>query len=175
MEDAMKKTVLVVDDEEEIIFYLKTLLEDEGINVLTASNGVEALEQVKKHKPDFISLDLIMPKKSGIRFYYELRKNKEWSKIPVIIVSGHAEDEEVKRDMKETFAGKTISGPSVYLEKPVNPKVFINMVKKQLGLEADENGYEESQKLRDEAQDMLKGMDAGELKDVLEALKKKKE
>jgi len=71
------KTILVVDDEPDTVTFLQTTLQYAGFQVMTASNGEEALERVKEKKPDFISLDLVMPKKSGIRFLYELRKNKE--------------------------------------------------------------------------------------------------
>ena len=59
------KTILVVDDEEDIREYLSTVLEDAGFNVVTAADGQEALERVETTIPDFISLDLVMPKKIG--------------------------------------------------------------------------------------------------------------
>jgi len=62
-------TILVVDDEPGVVIYLKTLLEDAGFTVVTAADGNEALDHVKRRKPDLISLDLVMPKKSGIRFF----------------------------------------------------------------------------------------------------------
>ncbi len=87
-----EKTVLVVDDEEDVREFLSTVLEDAGFNVVTAADGVEALERIKEKVPDFISLDLVMPKKSGIKFLYELRHNKEWIKIPVVIVTHEARE-----------------------------------------------------------------------------------
>jgi CheY-like chemotaxis protein len=138
-----EKTILVVDDEPDIVIFLKTLLEDEGFQVVTANDGDEALLRVREKKPDFISLDLVMPKKSGIRFFYELRKNKEWSKIPVVVVTAHARDEGVRKEMADLFAGKTISGPQVYLEKPVKPQDYVNMVKRELGIEVSPPGAPE--------------------------------
>ena len=67
MASARDKTVLVVDDEPNIRQYLKTILEDAEFNVLTAQDGEEALGIIRQQRPDFISLDLIMPKKSGHR------------------------------------------------------------------------------------------------------------
>lgn len=165
------KKVLVIDDEEDVVTYLRMILEDAGFNVVTARDGEEALEQVKKHKPDFISLDLVMPKKSGIRFYYELRKNKEWSRIPVVVVSGHHQDPEIKKDMEDTFAGKTISGPQVYLEKPVKPADFVNIVKKTLSIEVEE--VEDEKTIRDELKGMLDQADPETLRKILDTLKKK--
>ena len=87
------KTILVVDDEDDVRNYLKTALEDAGFNVNTATNGKEALEQVEKQRPDMISLDLVMPEHSGFEFYQKLQRNKEYKNIPTLIVTGHAHDE----------------------------------------------------------------------------------
>jgi len=158
-----------------VLYYLETVLDDAGFNVLTASNGEEALEKVKEKKPDFISLDLVMPKKSGIKFYYELRRNKEWVKIPVVIVTGHARDELGKKDLAELFEGKTISGPKVYLEKPVKPEDFINMIKKELGIPIQESITEFDEKeARKELNELLKEADPQTLRKALNLLKKKK-
>ncbi|MCP4901855.1 MAG: response regulator, partial [bacterium] len=70
-------TVLVVDDEPDIAIYLASVLEDAGINVVTANDGEMALEAIQRQVPDLISLDLVMPRKSGIRLMMELRKNRE--------------------------------------------------------------------------------------------------
>jgi CheY-like chemotaxis protein len=166
-----KKNILVVDDEADIRLFLKTALEDAGFEVSTASDGEEALQALKKRKPDLISLDLVMPRKSGIKFLYELRHNKEWAKIPVIIVTGHARDESVKKEMDETFAGKTLSGPQVYLEKPVKAQDFVNMVKRELGVADTSSSSEED--LRNELLKMVEKSDSQTLKEILAMLKGK--
>lgn len=172
MVKASEKTVLVVDDEPDILIYLQTILEDAGFNVITAPDGLVALEEVKKKKPDFISLDLVMPHKSGIKFYYELRKNKEWSRIPVVIVTGHAKDELGKRDLSELFEGKTISGPRVYLEKPVKPMDFVNLIKKELDIPIEEEiGKSHERDIKDEITSLLQNADPEKLKRALEILK----
>ena len=80
-----------------------------------------------------------MPRKSGIRFFYELHKNKDCAKIPVVIVTGHARDERVRKEIDELFAGKTMSGPQTSLEKPVKPEDYVNVVKRELGIEITES------------------------------------
>ena len=85
MSDGTKKTILVVDDEADVRNFLKLALVEAGFEVITAEDGNEALEVVKKSIPDLISLDLVMPKKSGAMFHRELNKNPEWVKIPIII------------------------------------------------------------------------------------------
>ena len=102
MTNPKNKLILIVDDEPDVVSYFSSLLEDAGFNVETASNGFEAIEKVKAKKPDFISLDLVMPEKSGIKFYYELRRNKEWSKI--MQGSGHG------RTVLELSDGYIVSG-----------------------------------------------------------------
>jgi two-component system alkaline phosphatase synthesis response regulator PhoP len=138
MDKASKKSVLVVDDEEDVLAYLSAALKSAGFDVVTARDGLEALEKVKEKKPDLISLDLVMPRHSGAKFHRELTKNKEWAKIPVLIVTGHARDDLGKADLKSLV----MSGPGIYLEKPVNPENYIASVKRLLGMEI---GPEESE------------------------------
>jgi CheY-like chemotaxis protein len=83
------KIILVVDDEDDVRRYLSMALEDAGFEVLTASDGEEALKVLSNHPVDLISLDLIMPRKSGVKLYRDLQKDKAWKKIPVLVVTGH--------------------------------------------------------------------------------------
>jgi CheY-like chemotaxis protein len=166
------KTILIVDDEPDIVAYFSGILERAGFNVVTASNGREALEAVREQQPDFISLDLVMPEKSGIRFLYELRKHREWAKIPIMIVTAHARDDLGKSDFQEIFSDKTMIGPLTYLEKPVRPERFLHNVMKVLGLEPldEEAPPEETDRLRDQIVTRLEDVDAETLKKVIAAL-----
>lgn len=65
MTRAEDKTVLIVEDEPDVRLFLQTVVEDAGFNVMTAADGEEALKRAREKKPDFISLDLILPRKSG--------------------------------------------------------------------------------------------------------------
>ncbi len=171
-----EKTILVVDDEPDVLIFLQSALEDAGFNVLTASDGNEAIDVLKSVRIDFISLDLVMPNKSGARCLYEIRKNKEWSRIPVVIVTGHARDELGRNDFEEIFSGKTISGPQVYLEKPVKAADFVNMVKRQLDIEVvdePEQAAGRPEDLKKDLKEMLDGADDGMLKMIKEMLEKK--
>lgn len=163
------KRILVVDDEPDVRGYLRTALEDEGFEVETAADGAEALEKVRRNPPDLISLDLVMPKHSGARFYRELRKDKELSHIPVLIVTGHARDELGRADFHELV----MSGPGVYLEKPVSPASYVAAVRRMLGLEA-ESSPPPAEQLRQELAQALAEADAESLRRALEALKGKK-
>ncbi|TKJ36578.1 response regulator [candidate division LCP-89 bacterium B3_LCP] len=167
------KYVLVVDDEEDVRNYLKTALQDAGFRVVTAGDGFEAIEMVKKEVPDLISLDLVMPKKSGAMFHRELKKNKEWAKVPVLIVTGHAHDDLGKADLEEL----TMSGPGIYLEKPVSPKAYVKAVCQLLNIDPPKTGAVEGEKpkedqLRSELFQKLNKADSEALKRALKALKK---
>jgi CheY-like chemotaxis protein len=169
-----EKTVLIVDDEPDVVAYFAGILERAGFNVLTAANGEEALESVRGQRPDFISLDLVMPRKSGIRFLYELRKNKDWARIPIMIVTAHAGDELGQSDFQEIFSGKTLVGPLTYLEKPVRPEHFLHTVKKVLGLAPLEEDREPESRehLQREISTRLEDVDMDTLERLLKTLER---
>jgi two-component system alkaline phosphatase synthesis response regulator PhoP len=171
MGQSRKYTVLVVDDEEDVRKFLSMALEEAGFDVMTASDGIEALEQVKKHPPDLISLDLVMPKRSGAKFYRDLTKNKAWSKIPIIIVTGHARDDLGKADLSEL----TMQGPGVYLEKPVKPDNYIAAIKGILGMDtsAEEKELGDTVKLQSELKNLVDRADKETLEKIQKLLKKK--
>lgn len=84
----MPKTILVVDDEQEIVDMLKEMLTETGYEVTTAENGKEALRKVKLLKPDLLILDVNMPKMDGAEVVLELRKNEATRTLPVIFLTG---------------------------------------------------------------------------------------
>lgn len=167
-------TVLIVDDEVDITSYLGTVLTDAGMNVLIANDGDEALDALKRQVPDLISLDLVMPGKSGIRVLMELRKKRDWSRIPVIIVTAHARDPKVQRDLRETLAESTMVGPSLYLEKPVTPQSYLRSICDILGVDVQIEGPmfgDSNDSLRNEARQLLDDADAATLEAVLSRLR----
>ncbi len=107
----MAKTILVVDDEKDIVDLLKYNLEKEGFAVLTAPNGKKALEQAAK-KPDLILLDVMMPEMNGYDVVKELKKNKKTESIPVVFLTakGSETDEIVGLEL----------GADDYIVKPIS-------------------------------------------------------
>jgi CheY-like chemotaxis protein len=172
MAKPQNRTILVADDEEDVRDYLSMVLAEAGFNVVTAADGFEALEQVKKRKPDLISLDLVMPKRSGVKFYRDMAKNKKWAKIPIIIVTGHARDELGRADLREL----TLSGPGIYLEKPVKPHNYIAAIKKLLGMDATEDEEEaaEQVELQNELKNIIDDADPATLKKLKELIRRGK-
>jgi len=165
--------VLVVDDEDDIRRFLSVALEDAGFQVEAAENGKVALQKVKARRPDFISLDLVMPGGSGIAFLHELRRNKDWIHIPVLVVTGHASDELGKVDLDNALEGRLLSGPGMYLEKPVTPKKYVGAVLKTLGLKPEEPDEPSAEDLTAEVKEALKGVPAEKLSEILDLLKRK--
>lgn len=92
--------ILIVEDEEFLITALKDNLEAEGWAVDTAQNGEEAMERIKKERPNLILLDLLMPKRDGFYVLEEVKKNPEWKLIPIIVLSNLGGDAEIKRALK---------------------------------------------------------------------------
>jgi DNA-binding response OmpR family regulator len=109
--------ILVVDDEERILNFLRSKLKASGYEVLTASNGVAALEQAQAQEPDMIVLDLIMPKMDGFETLKELRS---FSAVPVIILSARGAD-------ADKIKGLGL-GADDYLPKPFNPDELVARV-----------------------------------------------
>lgn len=128
------KTILIVDDEPNIVKYLEALLRDHGYETITAMNGNEALERLQDMQPDLICLDITMPERSGISFYRELKELPEpKNAIPVIVVTavtGYGGDPEPFRHFLQTR--KQIPPPEEFISKPIERESFLEAVAKVL-------------------------------------------
>ncbi|MEW6443812.1 MAG: response regulator [bacterium] len=162
------KTVLVVDDEPDVRLFLRTVLEDAGFDVMLAANGKEALERVTEKKPDVISLDLVMPKMSGLKFYKYIQKNPDRADIPVVVITAHARDEFGKGDLAKIEAVRPQAGRMRVLEKPVQPEAYANAIREAAGLEALE--AEGNRELKDRVAEGIRKADKGTLEQVLRIL-----
>ncbi len=163
-----KKTVLVIDDEDDVRNYLAMALEDAGYQVVTASDGNEGLSKLSENHPDLISLDVVMPKGSGVKFYREMKKKPEWSGIPVIVVTGHARDDLGKADFNEM----TMSGPGVYLEKPITAARYVEAVNTILGITGSRQSATD-EGLKTELKSIIDHADPSTLKEILSTIKKR--
>jgi CheY-like chemotaxis protein len=122
------KKILIVDDEADVRTYLEVLFQENGYETAVAADGDEAMPKVHEFKPDLISLDIIMPRESGQKFYRKLVKDAEFGKTPVIICSG------VTR-YKELFSRdhKTMPKPFAFIEKPVDKGELLGKIKEAIG------------------------------------------
>ena len=166
-------TVLVVDDEEDVSTFLSSVIEDAGMTALVANDGNAAHDLIHEKTPDLISLDLVMPGKSGIRLLHEIRKHPKCAKIPVIIVTGHAQDPDIRRPLQDVLAESSMAGPSLYLEKPVTAESYLEAICKVLKVRPHPIGDQESPAdLRHELDSALAGADEATLRAVLAQLKR---
>jgi two-component system chemotaxis response regulator CheY len=118
---SMAKSVLIVDDSAVIRNSLCFLLENEGFEVQTASNGVEGLEKARKQQFDTIIADINMPKMHGYELIKEIRKQEHYKHVPIIIIT----TEEEATDKRKGFE----AGANLFLIKPTEPKKMVKYVK----------------------------------------------
>jgi len=132
----MSKKILVVDDEPDVITFLTTLLRKNGYEVCEACDGVEGMKKVMEDCPDLVCLDLLMPEKTGIKMYREMRRDERLQNVPVIMVTGiAAADPWDFKDFKQFLYDKdrSIRRPDGYIEKPIDKDKFLKAVREVLG------------------------------------------
>ncbi|MBI3602164.1 MAG: response regulator [Candidatus Omnitrophica bacterium] len=120
----MSKCVLIVDDEPIVVEIAKRKLEDLHYQVMTAQDGEEALEALKKKIPDLILLDIQMPKMNGYTFLMEKAKVPEYDSIPVVVLTAYGE-------MEPLFKRH---GVKAYLLKPLKLQELLEKVQSVLGV-----------------------------------------
>lgn len=117
------KKILLVDDEVDILEFLKYNLEQEKFEVLVSSNGKDALKNIEQN-PDLIVLDIMMPEMDGFELYQKIKNEKKYQHIPIIFLTAKSgETDEIK--------GLDL-GASDYIQKPVSPKKLIARIKSNL-------------------------------------------
>ncbi|MEJ5375925.1 MAG: response regulator [bacterium] len=127
----MGKKILVIDDEPDMVTFYSTVLEEKGYSVSGVNSAQEGLEFLKSTRPDLILLDLIMPDKTGINLFRDLKKDERYKDIPVVLITGIKEV--MGGDHKKFFEGLRTRVPAAYLEKPVDPKALVKTVGNILG------------------------------------------
>jgi two-component system, OmpR family, alkaline phosphatase synthesis response regulator PhoP len=123
--------ILIADDEQDCIDFVRDALADTSYTVISASDGEEALEVARREQPCLVILDVQMPKLDGFGVFAQLRQDEKLSKVPVIMLTGAAEKTGIKtgaKDMGEYFG----SEPEVYIDKPIEPIILKQAVKKLL-------------------------------------------
>ena len=121
MEEKRSKRVLVVDDEPNIVMTVADRLELNGYEVITAGDGMEALEKAKNEKPDLIILDLMLPKMDGYKVCRDLKNDLEYKHIPIIMFTAKtmAADEILGLEM----------GADEYVKKPFELEELVKMIR----------------------------------------------
>ncbi|MCX7728007.1 MAG: response regulator transcription factor [Bacteroidia bacterium] len=117
----MATKILIADDEEDILQFLSYNLKKEGYEVLTATNGAEAINIAEKEKPDLIVLDIMMPVMDGMETCRELREMPATKDKLIVFLTARNED-------YSQIAGFE-NGADDYITKPIKPKLFISRIK----------------------------------------------
>ena len=131
--EADKKKILVVDDEPHVVTYLETMLEDNGYETVSASNGKEGIEKVRSEQVDLVCLDISMPEESGVRFYRNLKEDPSFSTIPVVVVTavtGCGGDPGPFKKFLSTR--KQVPPPDGFFSKPIDRQEFLDTIAKAL-------------------------------------------
>jgi len=130
-------TILVADDEQECIDFVREALADTPYDVLAARDGEEALSMAREHNPNLIILDVQMPKRDGFSVFAELRRDEAFKNIPVIMLTAISERTGVKLS-GEDMGGYLGSEPDAFVDKPIEPIVLKQAVKTLLRRSAAE-------------------------------------
>ena len=142
--------ILIVDDSEEQVAYYSEILESQGYEYMVAKDGREALEMMKSESPDLVLLDIMMPRKSGVGVFNQMKRNPGLEKIPIVIITGASEvtgvdmksgmekpKESYNDDLSREFGAQLREQlrqltPEGFLEKPVEPAALISKIESLL-------------------------------------------
>ncbi|RNC83062.1 MAG: response regulator [Balneola sp.] len=116
-----KKTILVVDDEKDLLDLIEYNLKKEGFQVLKAENGEQGINLAKESKPDLVLLDIMMPKMDGLEAVEIMRKDDELKRIPIIFLTARS-------DEKTEVEGLNKGGDD-YITKPISTTKLISRIK----------------------------------------------
>ncbi|MCP4716913.1 MAG: response regulator, partial [Deltaproteobacteria bacterium] len=117
-----KKTILIVDDEIDILETFTFVLEKEGYQCLTARDGLDALNKARDEKPSLILLDVMLPKMNGYKVARLLKFDEKFRHIPIIMITA-------KRQESDRELGVE-TGVDAYITKPIEPKVLLEEIRK---------------------------------------------
>lgn len=124
----MGKTILIVDDEPNIVISLEFLMKREGFNVAVATDGEDAIKTMEADKPDLVLLDVMMPRKDGYEVCQQIRATPDWQSVKIVMLSAKSRDTEIAKGLA--------LGADAYITKPFSSKDLVQQVKRLLGINA---------------------------------------
>ncbi len=125
MDNATKKTVLLVEDNEDNLAVYRTILDHVGYNVLEARDGEEGVTRAREEHPDLILMDISIPKIDGWEATRRLKADQATRDIPILALTAHALEEDRERAIA--------AGCDGYLAKPVEPRRVVEEVQRFVG------------------------------------------
>lgn len=125
-----RRTVLVVDDEPDVLLLCRVNLEFEGYEVLEAADGEQAMEQIRAKRPDVVLLDVMMPKMDGWQVLTAVKADPELKSIPVVMLTAKVQDQDQIRGWSE--------GAADYITKPFSPLALSQVLQDVLETDPEE-------------------------------------
>ena len=126
-----KAKILIADDDQDIRDSLQAILENRQYAVVTAADRTEGMEKIKTEKPDLFILDVMMSTwQDGFEMSREFKKNPQYKDIPILMLTGVKEQTGI--DFKSTAGDPTWCPVDGFLEKPIEPDIFLAEVEKLL-------------------------------------------
>ena len=122
--DNLNQSVLIVDDESMARTLLRLMLVRAGFNVSEAEDGYDALEKVRKNRPDIVLLDVMMPGMDGFAVCEALRSDPDTMSLPIIMLSAKTDLDSINKGLR--------AGATVYLTKPISPEDLTRHVREVL-------------------------------------------
>ncbi len=129
--NVMGKKILVVDDDPTSLRLLELILGKEGYQVVSASNGLEALRKARTESPDLLILDVMLPGFDGLEVCHRLRSEPDMAKLPILMLSA-------KQQKSDQDAASKV-GANAFLPKPVNRTALLSKVAEFVGDQKDPN------------------------------------
>jgi DNA-binding response OmpR family regulator len=124
----MTATILIADDEPNILISLEFLMKREGFTVLLARDGQEALDLLRRERPRLVLLDVMMPKKTGFEVCQELRQDEQFRDTLVLMLTAKGRDTDVVKGLA--------LGANAYMTKPFSTRELVQKVRELLGAAA---------------------------------------
>ncbi len=125
-----RRTVLVVDDEPDVLLLCRVNLEFEGYEVIEAADGEEAMERVRSARPDVVLLDVMMPKMDGWQVLGAIKEDPELADIPVVMLTAKVQDQDQIRGWSQ--------GAADYITKPFSPLALSQVLQDVLETDPEE-------------------------------------
>ena len=119
------KTVLIADDEPNIVISLEYLLEHDGYQVQVARDGQEALDAIARQPPDLVLLDVMLPRVSGFDVCQKIRENPAWQHVRIVMLTAKGREVEMTKGLA--------LGAHAYITKPFSTKDLLAQIRAQLG------------------------------------------
>ena len=134
--------ILAVDDDAMVLAVIKKRLEFAGYEVITAMEGLEGLKKARAENPDLIVLDLILPNLNGYQICAMLKRDSNYRKIPIVMLTSRSQQADIAEGMK--------AGANAYITKPYDPDEFIAKIQTLLTESQQNKGKEQPEPNTDE-------------------------